>query len=225
MTSISTPLYELYCDESGIEAGPRFHLGALSCSPTRSEILTARLAQVRKQFGLSAEMKWTRVSRAMLAAYKAFVGVFLDCKFSRFSLHTVERGPQWHKFGRNEEQRFFKAYYVFLRLNMSLYRRYDVYVDDKPGKTYRWSNVEFSINRAVYRDHGSQKRPVRTFSPLDSKRCDLIQVTDITLGALTTVATSPHKQELAQYVRDHICHNRPDKLTHRLWSPQVNKAT
>jgi hypothetical protein len=216
-----TTIHDLFCDESGIDAGPRFHFGAIRCSPARTRILTARLAGVREEYGLTAEMKWVRVSRAMLPAYTAFVGVFLECPYSRFRLHAVNRGPQWREFGRDEDQRFFKSYYVFLRLTMSLGCRYNVYVDDKPGKRHRWSNVEFAINGAVRRDYGLAKRQVRSLSPLDSKRCDLLQVADIVLGALTSAATSPHKQELARHVRERLQAGLGHKLVCREWLPQL----
>lgn len=218
---MSTTTHDLFCDESGIDAGPRFHFGAIRCSPARTHILTDRLFEVRETYGLRAEMKWTRVSRAMLPAYKAFVKVFLDCPYSRFRLHTVDRGSQWREFGWDEDERFFKAYYVFLRLTMSLSCRYNIYVDDKPGKRHRWSNVEFAINGAARRDYGLAKRQVRGLSPLDSKQCDLLQVTDIVLGALTSAATSPHKKELARFVNERIRDGSGQKLVCREWSPQV----
>lgn len=146
---MSFTYYNLYCDESGIDGGPPFYFGAIYCSPTRASILEAALAKVREQHGLTREMKWRKVSQPMLLTYKAFLDVFLSDPYSSFRLTEVNRGPQWRDFGRDEESRFFKAYYVFLRMNMSLYSRYNVYVDDKPGKRYRWSNVQYAINGAT----------------------------------------------------------------------------
>jgi len=214
-----TTIYNLYCDESGIDGRKQFHFGGLRCSPARACILKARLEEVRDRHGLASEMKWTRVSRAMLPAYKAFGGVFLNCPYSRFRLHTVNRGLHWRGFGGSEQERFFKAYYVFLRLTMSLACRYSVFVDDKPGKPHRWSNVNFAINRAVYRDHGLHKH-VRDLSPQDSRNCDLLQVTDIVLGALTSAATAAPKLELAEFVRQHLARDNRRKLSCREWSPR-----
>lgn len=218
LSIMSIKIHDLYCDESGIDAGSSFHFGAIRCSPARSRILLTRLSEVREKYGLTSEMKWVRVSRAMLPAYKAFVSAFLDCPYSRFRLHTVERGAEWRHFGRDEDERFFKAYYVFLRLTMSLQCQYHIYVDDKPGKRHRWNNVKFAINGAVRRDHGLKKH-VRSLNPTDSKSNDLIQVTDIVLGALTSVATSPHKQELMQFVRERLPPGNGHKLVVRNWTP------
>jgi hypothetical protein len=63
--------YNLYCDESGTDGGPTFYFGAIYCSPTRARILEAALAKVREQHGLTREMKWTKVSQAMLLMYNA----------------------------------------------------------------------------------------------------------------------------------------------------------
>jgi hypothetical protein len=165
-------------------------------------------------------MKWTRVSRAMLPAYKSFVDVFLNCRYSRFFRFTVEPGTQWREFGRDTDDRFFKSYYVFLRLSMSLYCRYNIHVDDKPGKRHRWGNIEYSINGANRRDYGLDQKQVISLVNLDSKRCDLIQVADLILGALVTTATAPAKMELSRHVHERI---RRDgrKLAHREWTPSM----
>jgi hypothetical protein len=212
--------YDLYCDESGIDTGPTFHFGALRCTPARARILEAELALIRGKYGLTAEMKWTRVSNAMLQAYKAFVDVFLDCPFAnaRFHLFTVTRGAYWRAFGRDEDERFFKSYYVFLRLTMSLECRYNVYADDKPGKRYRWSNVAYSISRANRRDHGLRKEQVRCLVPRNSKQYNLLQVSDIVLGALVSTPTAPAKQELARYIQKKLP-GHSGKLVRRSWSP------
>ncbi len=218
---MSLNFHNLFCDESGIDSGPQFYLGAMICTPTRARILAGQLEGVRETYGLEAEMKWTRVSRAMLPAYKAFVDVFLNCKYSRFQLYSVQRGPHWRAFGRDEEQRFFKSYYVFLRRTMSLYSQYDIYVDDKPGKRYRWSNVKWAINGAASRDHGLAKRQVKNLHALDSKQCDLIQLTDVLLGALTSSASSPHKQELSRYIREQLKTSVRCRLQSEEWSPRL----
>lgn len=162
----------------------------------------------------------------MLPAYKAFVGVFLDCPYSRFYLHTVDVGRRttdWKNFGKNGEERFFKSYYVFLRLSMYTSCRYYVYVDDKPGKRYRWKKVEIAINRAARRDYSLHSRQVARLVPLDSKECQLLQVTDIVLGALTSEATSEHKRELARHIRGRLEEMPARKLSIREWSPDLKR--
>jgi len=215
--------YDFYCDESGIDGGADYWLGALQCSPVRARMLAEKLAAVRDYFDLRSEMKWTRVSRAFLPAYKAFVDVALDDLFTTFFLIQVERGNFWKQFGQDEQARFFKSYYVFLRLNMLPYSRYNVYVDNKEGKRYRWSNVQYAINGAYRRRHELSKKQVPNFTPLDSRTSDLLQVVDVVMGAASSSATASHKVEFSDYVRERLARNRhlsKPKLVQRVWSPR-----
>ncbi|MGE5593978.1 MAG: DUF3800 domain-containing protein [Betaproteobacteria bacterium] len=219
---MSSTYYNLYCDETHIHAGSTFFLGAIRCSPTRAGILEAALQSVRLRYSLSGEMKWTKVSRSMLQVYMDFVDVFLSDPYSSFHLMEVYRGPAWKSFGPNEAIRFFKTYYVFLRTIMSLHSRYTVYVDDKPGKPYRWNQVKYAINRAVLRDHCIEKAQVKQLIPTDSKRSDLIQVVDVILGATVARPGAEAKLKLASYVAERLAQPRflgNRKLERRIWSP------
>lgn len=155
---MATRLLDLHCDETRIDAGPAFYIGMLRCSPARSRRLQAAIDRVRQQHGLQREMKWTKVSRAMLVQYEAFANVLLECNYSRFILFRITRNSDWQRFAKTEDERFFKTYYVVLRLSMRLDNQYNIFVDDKPCKRYRWSSVEYAIRGAGLRDHGIKKQ-------------------------------------------------------------------
>lgn len=111
---MSKSYYDIYTDESCIHSGNQFYFGAIYCSPTRADILKEKLQKVREKYKLTAEMKWTKVSSKMLIAYQKYVDVFLDDNYARFIVMRVHKDRQWRKWGKNEEERFFKSYYVFL---------------------------------------------------------------------------------------------------------------
>ena len=142
----------LYCDESGVHRSDGFFFGALCGSPNRAKILRDKIREFRVAHGCTREMKWTKVSTGMLDAYKAFVDLFFDDPFSYFRVLEVRRGPRWKAWADNEEERFFKSYYFFLRGLMSPFCRYEVYLDHKPGKAYRWKSLHFAVNWAAERD-------------------------------------------------------------------------
>jgi hypothetical protein len=55
---------------------------------------------------------------------------------------SVTKGPDWSAWASSEEERFFKAYYVFLLRITGPFSRYDVYLDEKPlQKGYRCSDL------------------------------------------------------------------------------------
>lgn len=196
--------YNFYCDESGIHGGGDFYIGAIYCSPERANILRSKFSEVRNQYECKKEMKWTKVSASMLEAYSAFARVFLDDLFAKFVLMRVKRGTFWRAWGPNEEERFFKTYYVFLRMNMSRYCRYAVYVDNKPSKSYRWNSLRFAIQNAAYRDYEVQKKQIYSLEAISSKEDDLLQMTDILMGSLTSNATASAKVQLSEYVSQNV---------------------
>ncbi len=81
----------IFCDETGMHGSQYMYLGALRCSYRRSQIMCERLAQIRKNRKLAAEMKWTKVSRTFLGAYLEWVDVFLQDKACRFLVMRTPR--------------------------------------------------------------------------------------------------------------------------------------
>lgn len=198
---MSTSYLNIYCDESGIERGTSFYFGALICSLRRAEILEEEISIFRRQYGCIREMKWTKVSKHMLEAYTTFADVFFNDPFCYFRILEVQCGNFWKEWGPNEENRFFKSYYVFLRKNMSPMCRYGVYLDYKPGKPYCWNQLYFSINNAGKRDYELRQKQIHTLKALNSKASNLIQLVDVLLGASVSSAVAPAKNKLAEHVR------------------------
>src|SRR5262249_17740829 len=84
--------YELYSDERLHTNSTAKHLvlGGVICTDTGRDRLREALSNVRAAFSLSHEMRWAKVSSAFLNAYKAWMGVFFDDQYARFSLFHVD---------------------------------------------------------------------------------------------------------------------------------------
>ncbi len=219
----------LYCDESDTDGSGSFYFGALMCSIERAAILDAALKAVKEDKGCTGhEMKWTKVSRKMLPAYKAFVDIFLNDPYSQFTVTEVIRDRAWTTWGRNEEERFFKSYYVFLRRNLRLfYYHYDLYLDYKDSKWYRWSSLEYAVNNGLkkYYDH-LKGRTFAKIEALDSKESDLLQLVDVLLNAVKSKATAEHKTELSAYVSSRfgdLTRSKKPKFIIESWKPSPIK--
>lgn len=174
-------------------------------------------------------MKWAKVSPRMLVAYKAFIDVFFNDPFSYFRVLEVRCGPRWKDWATNEEERFFKSYYFFLRGLMSPFCRYEVYLDHKPGKAYRWKSLHFAINRAAQRDYELKQKQIYSLVPRDSKQNDLLQLVDVLLGAVASEATAIAKTQLADYVKQRaseVTRYKKQKVESEVWShyTDVEKA-
>ncbi len=222
---------DLYCDESWIQGSGSFYFGALQCSMQRAEILRKQLRNVKEQYGFSGhEMKWTRVSKAKLPAYMAFAQVFLDDPFSQFIVTEVKRDRTWANWASNEEERFFKSYYVFLRRNMNvIYYKYNIFIDYKDSKWYRWSSLQYALNNGLKKqfEHLS-KRNFAHIRAVDSKKDDLLQLVDVLLGAITTIATAPAKTQLSEYIHlrlKDLTRSKKNKFIIGDWTPIPKQKT
>ena len=222
--------YHIYCDETFLRGNVAFAFGALICTPRRAAILKHEFVQARKNLDYYGELKWKEVRSRTLPICEQFVNLFLEDPFAKFSLMRVVKGQSWNTWGKTEEERFFKAYYVFLKLNAGPFSRYHIYPDMKSlQKTYRWETLHFLINRSRRDEWGLKHRNIRTFRPLDSETNDLLQVTDLILGCLTSVATAEAKVYLQQQVTNRLTTKTVKsgpKLEIRDWTPRkkVNKA-
>ena len=202
---MSKGYYDIYCDESAIDGSGSFYFGGLYCTSIRADILRKKLKEVRLKYHCTGEMKWTKVSAKMLHVYTDFVDVFINDPHSRFYVLEVRRDMNWRIWASTEEERFFKAYYVFLRSLMNVFSRYGIYLDYKNGKWYRWSSLHFAINNKVKEFYyPPNQKQVHTLKPVNSKADDLLQLVDVLLGAKTSTATAVAKVQLAKYVREKL---------------------
>lgn len=217
--------YHIYSDETYINKKMAFAIGGLICTPRRAEILKERLFAVRQKFNYYNELKWKKVSLERLQLYKCFADVFLDDPYARFSVMRVTKGSGWKWWGKNEEERFFKTYYVFLGLNTGPYSRYYVYPDAMSlQKGYRWNTLHFLINRSRRDNWELNRKNIRELKPLDSETEDLIQLADLLLGCIVSSATAKAKYDLRQRVLNACQQGKASKRTKiRDWTPQENR--
>lgn len=192
---------EIYADESRIDGGGPFFFGALVASPRRIEILRDRVKQFRAASGCVAEMKWTKVSNAYLEKYKQFVDVVLQDPHVQVFVREIRRDSSWHGWNRTPDERFWIAYYSFLRARTHAYSRYNIVLDYKDGKRHRWTKLRFSMNETARNRLELKKAQVRSLEPRSSHGEDILQLVDVLLGALTSCATSTAKVSLSEYVR------------------------
>lgn len=192
--------YDLYADETFLRGPVAFAFGAVICTPLRAEVLRAALSRLRATAGMTSEIKWTKTSAHTLPFYRKVLDAFFDDRWPRLSVLAVTKGPNWHEWAPNEEERFFKSYYVFLMRNAGPFSRYSVYLDHKSlQRPYRWNTLHFLMNRARRGEWGLRRRNIRVLAAVDSRTADMIQLTDLLLGCATSTSTAEAKSALRQH--------------------------
>lgn len=217
--------YHLYCDETYPQGPVAFAFGALICTRRRAEIMHDKLMEIRALENYHGEFKWNGLRKHKLPVYKSLVECFFADPYIRFSAMRVTKGHSWSGWANSEEERFFKSYYIFLMINAGPFSRYHVFIDDrKLQKGYRWSTLEYLVNRSRRDNWDVTHRNIKRLLHIDSKAEDLVQLSDLLLGCVTSSARVEHKVSLRQFVESQLdCRTVSGKEKIRIedWTPRV----
>lgn len=233
--------YELYSDERRHKSKTEEYLvlGGVVCTDKGSKRLRNALSKVRKNFNLSSEMRWGKVSNKYLDAYKAWMNVFFEDPFARFVLYSVKlSGTEWNglrlrsTIEPTHDDKLVKLFFDFLDFTFvrpSDTKRWWVYPD--AGFFSKDSVLERVIklyNRTYY--GLNMCRNIRFGQSQDSKHEDLIQLSDLLLGTTACVKFEPKKLDslakimLVEYWRERyrqtpITRKRLERFSCRFGSP------
>lgn len=216
--------YDLYCDESGTDKN-NFYFGAIHCSRARANILEKEILAFRIRTGLNGEMKWTKVSKRMLAEYTEFTDIFLNDLYTTFILSRISKGEYWRKLATSNDSRFLHAYFHFLEQAMKGYARYAVFLDETSSKPYKFKSFHYALNLPDIKYHRQKK--VHTFKTICSHESNLIQLTDVLLGALSSTPESLHKTTLSNHVQEKMKastkYGRPKLIVYDWAAPETRR--
>jgi hypothetical protein len=194
--------YNYFCDESAVHGRPTFYIGGLRATPNRALRFSERLERYKRRRRVTHELKWSKVNRTFLSLYAGWINEFVEESASVFHVLRIDKKTNWKSFGSTEEERFFKSYYIFFRWFCAHDMRFDLTLDYKPTKWYRWQSLQFALNGSLKRDYGWHLKPFRSITPRNSKNEALLQLTDVLLGGISFQGEAGSaKSELAMFIR------------------------
>lgn len=197
--------YLLYCDENNIQAAHYMLIGGLWLRQPLEETLRAHLTQVRQQFNMTAEFKWTKVSQAKIPAYQAWVDGFFTLREAEFRCIVVDTTLlDYHTYHKNDQELgFYKFYYQLVSRNIQPGNLYWLYTDERTNrKKNRLDVLKIITNR--YWKKKANCEPLRAVEPRRSHGEDILQLADVLLGAVGYAwnegKNSPAKMELMAHI-------------------------
>lgn len=203
--------YNIYCDEASTTQARYMLIGGLWVPQETEPGIREALRQVRSKHNLTAEMKWTKVSRSKLSAYQDFVDVFFDTPRLAFNCILVDTHMldynAYH--GGDEELGFYKFYFQLVSHKLWNGNLYWLFTDERSTrKPYRLSVLKLVVNRWCRGHRGANTDLLRAVEPKCSTNEDLIQVADILLGATAYAwnerGNSPAKVALATHLANRL---------------------
>ena len=198
----------VYCDESRQVQSRHMLIGGLWIpQDVESDFLSA-CAEYRTRLNMTAELKWTKVSRTKLDAYKQFVDLYFQTPTIRFRCIVIDTHKvDYHKYHEGDKELgFYKFYYQFLSRNIKAARDYQIFHKNTEYWLYTDQIQNRSSNRLQdLKQHLNIRYTARVVEPIDSHKSDPLQMVDVLLGAigygLEGYNTSPAKVEMLSYIK------------------------
>jgi len=180
--------FEIYCDESRQELfrtrrkaqGVYVIIGGVWIEATKRTYYKDLIRQLRERHRVYGEFKWNRVSPSRLDFYLDLVHLFFreEMRFRCVVLARDEMDAvRFHE--ADEELMFYKFYYQLLHPWILDLNRYRIFVD---MKTNRVPNRLRTLKRVL--SNANLTSEILDVQALPSKEVDLIQLTDVLIGAV-----------------------------------------
>lgn len=198
--------YTIYCDESRHTGGPDCKyavIGGLWVARDQRDAISKTLRDVKAQGQVSAELKWSKVSRLKLESYKRVMDVYWDCPSLQFRAIIVDQDTvDYEAFHEGDKELgFYKFYYEMLEKWLLPENSYTILLDYKNDSYASRLPV---LRQMVANYCGARQAEVRELTSIDSGQSHLSQVCDLLTGALAADAnglqTGTPKHELIQYL-------------------------
>lgn len=218
--------YTIYCDESRHTGGPDCKyavIGGLWVAREHRDDINKALKKLKLQNQVSAELKWSKVSRLKLESYKRILDFYWDSPHLHFRAIIVDQDTvDYQAFHEGDKELgFYKFYYEMLEKWLLPDNSYTILLDYK-------NNSEASrlpVLRQMLANYCDVRQAkILDLTSIDSSQSNLCQICDVLTGALAAdangLSTETPKHELIQ----HLAQRRGiSPLSSRSMLPEMSK--
>lgn len=218
----------VYTDESWTVGEPYKLIGGIWV-PQQSEAGIRQVFTDLRDCGqLSAEFKWTKVSKGKLPEYSNFVDIFFDHEAVFHCIVLPSRLLNYRAFhGGDEELGFYKFYYQLISRKVIPGNVYSVFTDERHSRyPYRLEVLKITTNRWCMKRYKLSSYPIRVVEPRRSHEEDFLQLVDVLLGATAakwnSSVTSTAKLALIEHIEHRQgvpldCPTHPSERKFNIW--------
>ena len=190
-------LFNVYCDESchlespTITTESRFMaLGCVICPSDKKDTIFKQIKKIKKDNGLNSlsEIKWTKISKTKLNAYKNIINYFFDCENIYFRSVIIDKKQLKHTdFFQTHDEFYYKMYFLMLKwlpeqfANKNDDCKFYIYLDIKDTLGRKKIQTLKEILSKSYKNVDWFKK----IQEVRSHEIVLMQITDLLIGAVT----------------------------------------
>ena len=201
--------YNLYCDESchlENDKSKAMALGAIYCNKLEYRDFIRGISEIKKSYKISLrrEIKWEKISPAMLDYYKDIVDFFFSAKGLFFrGLIVPDKGILDHKSRMQTHEDFYwKMYYEMLKPIFSRNTNYNIFIDIKDTHSIERSQMLKRVLQNTRLDFDGNF--IDNVQIVRSNDVVLMQLTDLFIGALTFVHRGLYSSEYSSAAKKEV---------------------
>lgn len=211
----------IYCDESCHLQNDDEHvmvLGAIYCPLSKKDDIFQRISEIKKKYKLLPktkknindnrtyyEIKWNKVSKAMIPFYIELIDLFFDNDDLGFrALVVPDKSKLDHTaYDQTHDQFYYKMYFNLLKVILDPEYAHNIYIDIKDTKSReKVHKMEQVLRNDIY---DFSKGIIKKIQQVRSHEVELIQLADLFTGAVSYVnrnlESSQSKNTLIEYIR------------------------
>ncbi len=207
-------------------------IGCLYCPAEKKKEIMYNIRTIKRKHGFKKdhEIKWTKVSNNKMQLYKELIDYLFNEKNLYFRAVITLQKNRLVVSGEKEYRAWYEKmnYYLFNKI-ISYGYKYRIFLDkrDTKGKENLAKLREIICNSK----YDFSMDIISSIEDINSNNNDLIQLTDLLIGALTYyhrgLSSSPAKREVARYLSSKTDINKTSlwsntKFNLLIWSPNDN---
>jgi hypothetical protein len=229
--------FSIYCDESchlehdGIK---QMGLGAVWCLKDKTKEISKRLIEIKQRYAFSHsdELKWVKISSNHFQPYLDFVDYFFDDDDLHFRgvLIPDKTILDHEKYGQTHDEWYYKMFFHLLSHIIDPKQHYTINLDYKDTHGGERTKKLREVLCNNYYDF--DRRIIGDINLVKSHQVELIQLTDILVGALTYNARNLIENQGKLKIIDRIKKRtgytlnnttlyREDKFNLLVWRPEA----
>lgn len=171
--------FNLYCDESTHlehDGMPYMLIGYVGAPYNQVKHHKLAIRNLKKEHNFKGEIKWTNVSNSQYPFYNNLIKYFFETDLF-FRVIVVDKSKINNAIpGSSYDDFYFKMYYQLLHHKLSMEDNYNIYIDIKDTRNH---NKLEKLKQIL-----SLNSSIRTLQFMHSYESNLMQLTDILLGAI-----------------------------------------
>lgn len=200
--------FNVYCDEScHLQSNDSNYmvLGAVYCSKDKIKKTNEYLNFLKQNcnFSKNFEMKWNKIDKKNLKLYLDVINYFFENDSLKFRAIIIDKTILDHKkYNQTENEFYHKLYYDMLKYIITPGNSYNIYPDIKDTNSYYSHQILLKFLRRNIGDLNG--KTIHKVQPIRSYESQIIQITDILIGALTYYYRKLEKNEAKRKIVDEI---------------------